>query len=69
VLKNRRKVNRTFHSKTERERERFYLLPGMGGEASRRKHNSHLKWAVLTALAGSAILAALMYWLNHLNLF
>jgi hypothetical protein len=56
----RRKSN-----KDERESNRFYLLPGMGGTARRRKHNFILGWAVIATLAALAFLGALMYWLNH----
>jgi hypothetical protein len=58
-----------FRSKVDRERERYYLLPGMGGRAFRRKQRFFLLWAVITAMGASAMLAALLYWLNQLNLF
>ena len=54
-----------FHSKADKERERFYLLPGMGGREARRKHIRFLRWSALAALGMSAILAALMYLLNR----
>ena len=54
-----------FGSKASKERERFYLLPGQGGHAYRRKQKFILKWVVLAALAVSAILAAALYWMNH----
>jgi hypothetical protein len=54
-----------FHSKDEKERERFYLLPGMGGREARRKHLYFLRWSAIAALGISAILAALMYLLNR----
>jgi len=57
-----------FHSKEEKERERFYLLPGQGGRAARRKHFYFLKWAVVAALGLSAILALAMYLLNRAGL-
>jgi hypothetical protein len=52
-------------NKDEKESRRFYLLPGMGGTAWRRKQNSILRWTVIAALAASAFLGALFYWLNH----
>ena len=55
------------HSKADKEPERFYLLPGQGGRAARRKHLYFLKWAVAAALVMSAILALVMYLLNRLG--
>ena len=56
-----------FHSKAEKERERFYLLPGMGGRAARRKHLYFLKWSIIAALGISVILGLIMYLLNRLT--
>jgi hypothetical protein len=47
-----------------KEAKRFYLLPGQGGSAYRRKQKFILKWSAVAALLLSAILAALMYWLD-----
>jgi hypothetical protein len=55
----------TLRSRRDKENERFYLLPGMGGSAWRRKQNLILKWTVIAALAGAAALGALFYWLDH----
>ncbi|HTY87330.1 MAG TPA: hypothetical protein VMB80_07685 [Candidatus Acidoferrum sp.] len=57
-----------FRSKADKERERFYLLPGMGGRAARQKHLYFLKWSAIAALGMSAILALVMYLLNRLSL-
>jgi hypothetical protein len=54
-----------FRSRRDKETERFYLLPGMGGSAWRRKQNLILKWTVIVALTASAALGAFLYWLNH----
>ena len=54
-----------FRSKRDKEKKRFYLLPGQGGSAYRRKQKFILKWSVIAALIVSAILGALMYWLNR----
>jgi len=59
------KGKKMFGSKASKERERYYLLPGQGGHAYRRKQKFILKWAVLAALAVSAVLAAALYWMNH----
>jgi hypothetical protein len=45
----------------DKERERFYLLPGMGGKAKRRKEMRFLLWSVVAALVVSAIMAGVMY--------
>lgn len=55
-------------SKAGKERERYYLLPGQGGHAYRRKQKFILKWSILAALVVSAILAAVLYWMNHSKL-
>ena len=46
-----------------KERERFYLLPGMGGSALRRKRKIMLKWSIVAGLLVSAIVASLLYFL------
>jgi hypothetical protein len=56
-----------FRPKADKERERFYLLPGMGGREARRKHLYFLKWSVVAALGISAILALVMYLVNRLT--
>jgi hypothetical protein len=53
-----------FWSRKDKERKRFYLLPGMGGSRLRRKRRLILKWAIAAGLAVSAILAGILYWLN-----
>jgi len=45
----------------EKERQRFYLLPGMGGSALRRKHRRILGWSIAIGLLVSAVLAILLY--------
>lgn len=54
-----------FGSKRNKETERFYLLPGQGGEAYRRKQKFILKWAIIVGLLVAGILGALMYWMNR----
>jgi len=44
-------------------RERFYLLPGMGGSALRRKRKIMLQWSIIAGLLTSGIVAALLYFL------
>lgn len=57
-----------FGIKRNKEAERFYLLPGQGGEAYRRKQKFILKWSILVGLIVSALLGALMYYLNEAGL-
>ena len=47
-----------------KERQRFYLLPGMGGRALRRKHQLILRWSIVAGLLVSALVASLL-WLLH----
>ncbi len=54
----------TASSEKDRERHRFYLLPGMGGRALRRKHRRILRWSLIAGLFVSALLAGLLYLLN-----
>ncbi len=51
-------------TKQEKERQRFYLLPGMGGRALRRKQRTFLKWSIAVAIVASGVLAFLLYMLN-----
>ncbi len=48
-----------------KERQRFYLLAGMGGSALRRKHRRILAWSIVTGLVVSAILAGILYALSR----
>jgi hypothetical protein len=49
----------------DKERERYYLLPGQGGRAARRKHWRILLWSIAFGLAVSAIFAGVLYLLDH----
>jgi hypothetical protein len=53
-----------FGFKRNKETERFYLLPGQGGQAFRRKQKFILKWAIVVGLLVAAGLGALLYFLN-----
>ena len=55
-------------SGADKERKRSYLLPGMGSRAYRRKRNVILTCSALIGLGVSLVLAALLYWINHLVL-
>jgi hypothetical protein len=54
-----------FRSKADKEHRRFYLLPGQGGRPYRRKQKFIFRCAMIVALIVSAIVAALLYWLNR----
>jgi hypothetical protein len=56
---------RLFNFKRNKEAERFYLLPGQGGAAFRRKQRFILTWAIIVGLAVAAGLGALMYFMNQ----
>ena len=53
-------------SEREKEHQRFYLLPGMGGLAVKRKQKWMLQLAVGIGLLVSAFLAVLLYLANHI---
>jgi hypothetical protein len=48
----------------DKEKERFYLLPGMGGRARRKKEMRFLRWAIAAGLLVSATMAGIMYFLS-----
>ena len=52
-------------SERNKERERYYLLAGMGGRAAKRKHKFMLQLAIVTGVLVSIALATAMYFLNH----
>jgi hypothetical protein len=54
-----------FNFKRNKEAERFYLLPGQGGAAYRRKQRFILTWAIIVGLALSVTLGVLMYFMNR----
>jgi len=47
-----------------KEQERFYLLPGQGGKAARRKQIIWLIWSIAAGLVVSAALALVLYFIN-----
>jgi hypothetical protein len=52
-------------SKRNKEKQRYYLLPGQGGRMYRQKQKLIIKWSVIAALIVAVVLAALMYWLDR----
>lgn len=50
--------------KRDKEKERFYLLAGMGGKAMRRKNKIFLAWSIFAAAVVSFALALTLFLLN-----
>jgi hypothetical protein len=48
----------------DKERERYYLLPGQGGRSARRKHRRILMWSIVVGLFASAIFVGAVYLLT-----
>ena len=48
----------------DKEKDRFYLLPGKGGRALRRKRKVILKWSIAAGLLASLLVAGLLYGLS-----
>jgi hypothetical protein len=61
-------MHRSRHDR-DKDKNRFYLLPGQGGRAHRRKQWRILKWSLFVALVVSGIMAGVMYWLNRPKLY
>ena len=49
----------------EKEPERYYLLPGQGGSAARRKQRVILLWSVVFGVIASAAFAGVLYLLTN----
>lgn len=49
----------------DREKNRFYLLPGMGGRAYRRKRKLIFQWSLATGILVSALVAGILYLLSR----
>jgi hypothetical protein len=56
-----------FGFERDKERKRFYLLPGMGGRAYRRKQRYILKSSLVVGLIVGLVLAVVLYWINSSN--
>ena len=61
----RSRHSRHLRSNGDKDKHRFYLLPGQGGRAHRRKQWRILKWSLFAALVVAGIMTALMYWLDR----
>jgi hypothetical protein len=49
----------------KKERDRFYLLPGMGGRALRRKQKLIMRWSIAAGILTSLLLACILYWISN----
>ncbi len=49
----------------DKDQNRFYLLPGQGGRAHRRKQWRILAGALIAALVVAGVMAALMYFMDR----
>jgi len=49
----------------DKERERYYLLPGQGGRSARRKHRRILLWSIVVGLFASAVFVGVMYLITN----
>ena len=54
-----------FRSKSKKDQQRFYLLPGQGGKAFRRKQRFILTWAIVVGLLVAGFMALVMYFINR----
>ena len=54
-----------FWSKPDKEKERFYLLPGMGGRAYRRKQKFILQASIVVGLLVSLAFALVVYFMHQ----
>ncbi len=48
----------------DKEKQRYYLLPGMGGRSLRRKRKWMWRWSIITGLCTAGIVGFLMYWIG-----
>jgi ABC-type Fe3+ transport system permease subunit len=49
----------------DKERERYYLLPGQGGRSARRKHRRILLWSIVVGLFASAFFVGVIYLITN----
>lgn len=54
-----------FWRKRDTEKNRYYLLPGMGGSNYRRKRKLMLQAAVIVGVLVSLAVAAILYFFNN----
>ena len=54
-----------FGFKSNKPRERFYLLPGQGGQNYYRKQKQIMRWTIAVSLVFGLALAAVLWWLSR----
>ena len=59
------KISQMLWFERDKERERFYLLPGMGGRARRAKEMRFLRWSVAAGVVVSASMACILYFISR----
>jgi hypothetical protein len=47
-----------------KEQQRFYLLPGMGGRAFRKKQKVILQWSIAAGLLASGAVAVILWMMS-----
>jgi hypothetical protein len=52
-------------SRRDKEKQRFYLLPGQGGKLYRKKQKIFILWSLAAAAIVSGIIAVIMYFTNR----
>ncbi len=57
-------LSRLLGLERNKEHRRFYLLPGMGGRALRRKHRRFLVWSIAIGIVVSGFLAWVLFILS-----
>ena len=57
-----------FGFKSNKPRERFYLLPGQGGQNYHRKQQRIMRWTISVSVAFGLILAAVMWYQARIRL-
>lgn len=55
-------------SSRHRDKERYYLLPGMGGRASRRKRKKMIVAGLIVGTLAAGLLVLLLWFMNTHNL-
>lgn len=54
-----------FRRRHDRDKDRYYLLPGMGGRSLRRKQRRIFRAAVAVGLVVSGLIALVLYLMNR----
>jgi hypothetical protein len=63
------RVRRMFGRNKNKDESRYYLLPGQGGPALRRKRRKILIWSALVAVFVGVVFSLLLYWMSYTKLY